>query len=110
MDAYNANPSSMRLAIDNFSKMPGDKILILGSMAELGKDSDKEHAALIDQIKNHKWREVILVGSEFEKTNHPFRQFRSSTEVKDWFQQQNFENTGILVKGSRSMQMEKVIN
>lgn len=110
MDAYNANPSSMRLAIDNFSKMPGDKILILGSMAELGKDSEKEHAELIDQIKNHNWKDVILVGGEFQKINHPFRQFRNSEEVKNWFQLQRIENATILVKGSRSMEMEKVLD
>jgi UDP-N-acetylmuramoyl-tripeptide--D-alanyl-D-alanine ligase len=109
MDAYNANPSSMRLAIDNFSKMPGDRVLILGSMAELGNESQKEHTLLVDQIKNHKWKAVALVGSEFEKINHPFHQFKNSVQVKEWFAQQNFENTSILLKGSRSMEMEKAL-
>jgi UDP-N-acetylmuramoyl-tripeptide--D-alanyl-D-alanine ligase len=107
MDAYNANPSSMRLAIDNFSKMPGDKILILGSMAELGNESHKEHGLLVDQIRNYDWKAVVLVGSEFEKISHSFHQFQNSLQVKEWFQQQKFENASILVKGSRSMQMEK---
>jgi UDP-N-acetylmuramoyl-tripeptide--D-alanyl-D-alanine ligase len=110
MDAYNANPSSMRLAVENFSKMPGEKILILGSMAELGNESQKEHAELVDQIKNHNWKAVALVGSEFEKISHPFHRFKNSLEVKEWFQQQNFENTSVLVKGSRSMQMEKALS
>jgi UDP-N-acetylmuramoyl-tripeptide--D-alanyl-D-alanine ligase len=110
MDAYNANPSSMGLAIENFSKMPGDKVLILGSMAELGNESQREHALLVDQIKNHNWRAVVLVGSEFEKINHPFHQFKNSEQVKEWFSQQNLENTSILVKGSRSMQMEKAFD
>ncbi|HET9825200.1 MAG TPA: UDP-N-acetylmuramoyl-tripeptide--D-alanyl-D-alanine ligase [Chitinophagaceae bacterium] len=110
MDAYNANPSSMRVAIDNFSKMPGEKILVLGSMAELGKESESEHATLIDQIKNHNWKEVVLVGNEFEKIDHPFRHFKDSMEAKKWFRQQNFEDASILVKGSRSMQMEKVLD
>lgn len=110
MDAYNANPTSMRLAIDNFAKMPGDKILILGSMAELGKQSEKEHGSLIDQIKNHEWKEVVLVGNEFEKVQHPFHQFKNSTEAKNWLERQQFDNTSILVKGSRSMQMEKVVD
>ncbi|HEY2722661.1 MAG TPA: UDP-N-acetylmuramoyl-tripeptide--D-alanyl-D-alanine ligase [Chitinophagaceae bacterium] len=109
LDAYNANPSSMKLAIDNFAKMPGDGILVLGSMAELGKESEKEHSVLIEQIKTHQWKEVVLVGSEFQKINHPFMQFRNSSEVKDWFQKQKFEDSNILIKGSRSMQMEKVI-
>src|SRR6478736_4774427 len=70
LDAYNANPSSMQLAIENFSKMPGDKVLILGSMAELGNESEKEHKALVKQIGDHIWKEVILVGNEFEKVSH----------------------------------------
>ena len=109
LDAYNANPSSMQLAIENFSKMPGDKVLILGSMAELGNESKKEHQALVKQIGGHKWKEVILVGNEFERVSHPFHQFKNSDEVRDWMQQQKFKNTNILIKGSRSMQMEKAL-
>jgi UDP-N-acetylmuramoyl-tripeptide--D-alanyl-D-alanine ligase len=110
LDAYNANPSSMKLAIDNFSKINGDKILILGSMAELGRESEKEHRELIEQIKSHQWKEVVLVGNEFQKISHPFHQFKNSDDVSEWMQQQKFENKNILVKGSRSMQMEKVLN
>jgi UDP-N-acetylmuramoyl-tripeptide--D-alanyl-D-alanine ligase len=108
LDAYNANPSSMKLAIENFSTMPGDKVLILGSMAELGKESEKEHAVLIEQIKNFKWKDVALVGTEFQNISHPFHQFKDSVEAKAWFHQQKFENISILIKGSRSTQMEKV--
>jgi UDP-N-acetylmuramoyl-tripeptide--D-alanyl-D-alanine ligase len=110
LDAYNANPSSMKLAIENFSNLTGDKILVLGSMAELGKDSEKEHEALINQIKQHEWKEVILVGNEFQKIKHPFHQFKNSDEVRNWIQQQKFKNAHILIKGSRSMQMEKALN
>jgi UDP-N-acetylmuramoyl-tripeptide--D-alanyl-D-alanine ligase len=109
LDAYNANPSSMKLAIENFSKMAGDKVLILGSMAELGNDSEKEHQALVKQIGDHQWKEVILVGNEFQKISHPFHQFKNSDEVNAWMQQQKFKNTSILIKGSRSMQMEKAL-
>src|SRR5437870_5045532 len=104
LDAYNANPTSMKLAIENFSNLTGDKILVLGSMAELGKDSEKEHEALINQIKEHEWKEVILVGNEFQKIKHPFHQFKNSDEVSNWIQQQNFKNAHMLIKGSRSMQ------
>jgi len=109
LDAYNANPSSMKLAIENFSKMPGDKVLILGSMAELGSESEKEHTTIVQQIRDHPWKEVILVGNEFEKVSHPFHQFKNSDEVNDWMEQQQFKNTSILIKGSRSMQMEKAL-
>jgi UDP-N-acetylmuramoyl-tripeptide--D-alanyl-D-alanine ligase len=110
LDAYNANPSSMKLAIENFSKMPGDKILILGSMAELGKESQTEHASLVGQIEKYNWKHVVLVGNEFQKIAHPFRQFNSAVEVKEWLKAQHFENTNILVKGSRSMKMEEALD
>jgi UDP-N-acetylmuramoyl-tripeptide--D-alanyl-D-alanine ligase len=109
LDAYNANPSSMQLAIENFSKFEGDKILILGSMAELGVDSAKEHAALVNLIRKKSWTDVVLVGNEFEKQNHPFHQFENSEKAKEWLSQQKLDNVSILVKGSRSMQMEKVL-
>lgn len=109
LDAYNANPASMKLAIENFSKMPGDKILILGSMAELGAESEKEHREIIELIKKYNWKEVLLAGKEFEKTKHPFHQFNTSLEIKNWLQQKNLQNVSMLIKGSRTMQMEKVI-
>jgi len=110
LDAYNANPSSMKLAVENFAKMNGDdKVLVLGSMAELGAQSRSEHELLIDQIKKYKWTDVILVGKEFGNIKHSFRQFDNAEEVKKWLQEHHFKNALVLVKGSRSMQMEKVI-
>ena len=110
LDAYNANPASMKLAIENFAKLKADKkILILGAMAELGEASLKEHELIIELIKKHTWKNVVLVGGDFKKTEHPFTSFSSTEEVKNWLQQQQPENTYLLIKGSRSMQMEKVL-
>jgi UDP-N-acetylmuramoyl-tripeptide--D-alanyl-D-alanine ligase len=109
LDAYNANPSSMKAAIDNFAKLPGEKVLILGSMAELGAGSSAEHEAIVNQIRQYDWKNVVLVGTGFGDVQHPFMQFNRSEEVLPWFQQQHFEDTRILVKGSRSMQMEKAV-
>jgi UDP-N-acetylmuramoyl-tripeptide--D-alanyl-D-alanine ligase len=109
LDAYNANPTSMKLAVENFSKLPGDKVLILGSMAELGKESEKEHNELVEQIRKYNWKEVTLVGNEFSKIDHPFNQFTDAEAARTWFHRQKFENVNILIKGSRSMQMEKTI-
>jgi len=109
LDAYNANPTSMKLAVENFSKLPGDKVLILGSMAELGKASELEHKQLIELIKKHTWKEVTLVGQEFSKVRHHYNQFSNSEEARKWFREQKFENVNILIKGSRSMQMEKTL-
>jgi UDP-N-acetylmuramoyl-tripeptide--D-alanyl-D-alanine ligase len=110
LDAYNANPSSMKLAIENFAKMHGDnKILLLGGMAELGEESVTEHKAIVDIINQHQWKNVVLVGGDFLKFKHPYTSFTNVTEAKEWLQQQHFENAHLLIKGSRSMQMEKVL-
>jgi UDP-N-acetylmuramoyl-tripeptide--D-alanyl-D-alanine ligase len=110
LDAYNANPSSMKLAIENFGRLHyPNKILMLGAMAELGDESFAEHEAIVDLIKKFSWKEVVLVGGDFQKINHPFLSFKNSTEAAQWWKDQNLTNTAILIKGSRSMQMEKVI-
>ncbi|HMT74415.1 MAG TPA: UDP-N-acetylmuramoyl-tripeptide--D-alanyl-D-alanine ligase [Chitinophagaceae bacterium] len=110
LDAYNANPSSMKLAIENFANLKADnKVLMLGGMAELGEESLDEHKAIIQLIGQYNWTSVVLVGGDFLKCNHPFFSLNNSTEAKEWFEKQNFHNTHILVKGSRSMRMEKVL-
>jgi len=111
LDAYNANPTSMKAAIRNFEKMEGgEKILLLGGMMELGADSVAEHAAIIHLIDQHAWKAVVLVGGDFEKIKHRYIYFPDSKAAKNWLDQQHFENTKMLVKGSRSMQMEKVLD
>jgi UDP-N-acetylmuramoyl-tripeptide--D-alanyl-D-alanine ligase len=110
LDAYNANPSSMKAAIENFSKMEGGpKVLMLGGMMELGSQSIEEHQQLIDLIKKYEWEKVVLVGGDFSRTNHDFLSFRDSTEAGEWFKKQHFQNSSILIKGSRSTAMEKVL-
>lgn len=110
LDAYNANPSSMKVAIENFAKLPDqNKILMLGGMAELGGESIEEHKAVVELIKQTEWKKVVLVGGDFLKFDHPFLKFQTSIQAKEWWQQQHFENTHALIKGSRSMQMEKVL-
>jgi UDP-N-acetylmuramoyl-tripeptide--D-alanyl-D-alanine ligase len=110
LDAYNANPSSMKAAIDNFSKTEGNgKMLVLGAMAELGQDSMQEHQSLIEEIQKHPWKDVLLVGGDFLKLRHPYRSFTSATEAGLWLQEQNVQDSYLLIKGSRSAQMEKVL-
>jgi len=111
LDAYNANPSSLRLAIENFSKIPSEnKVLVLGAMAELGSDSLEEHASIVSLIEKYTWKEVALVGGDFMKVKHSFHSFPSAAEAREWLQKNNFKNAYLLVKGSRSMQMEKVLD
>jgi UDP-N-acetylmuramoyl-tripeptide--D-alanyl-D-alanine ligase len=110
LDAYNANPSSMKLAIENFSRQPGEqKILLLGAMKELGEDSWEEHRALVELIQSLHFNEVILVGGDFRLIQHPFRYFEHSADAGKWLREQHLQDALLLVKGSRSMQMEKVL-
>jgi UDP-N-acetylmuramoyl-tripeptide--D-alanyl-D-alanine ligase len=110
LDAYNANPTSMKAAIENFAGMDGtDKILLLGGMMEMGEQSLKEHNSIVELINQYKWKNVVLVGGDFDKVNHHYINFKNSTEAKEWLKQQHVENAMLLVKGSRSMQMEKVL-
>jgi UDP-N-acetylmuramoyl-tripeptide--D-alanyl-D-alanine ligase len=110
LDAYNANPSSMELAIENFTHFPGkEKVLLLGAMAELGSESLEEHKMILHQIGLNTWSEVVLVGGDFLKIKHPYKSFANSVEAGKWLASRQFHNTAFLVKGSRSMQMEKVL-
>lgn len=110
LDAYNANPSSMYLAIENFAKLDAEnKILILGAMAEMGQESVTEHQQLIEQIKKYNWKNVLLVGKEFLPFEHEFTVFKQSSEAAAWYKHNQPSNAYILVKGSRSSKMELVI-
>ncbi len=110
LDAYNANPTSMRAAIENIAAMQNsNKILLLGGMMELGTESLAEHSGIINLINQYQWKAVVLVGGDFKKVVHSYIYFENAAEAKHWLQKQHFENSVLLVKGSRSMQMEKVL-
>jgi UDP-N-acetylmuramoyl-tripeptide--D-alanyl-D-alanine ligase len=110
LDAYNANPTSMRAAIDNMIQLDATKkVLLLGGMMELGEDSIAEHKAIIHLINLHQWQAVVLVGGDFKQVSESYIYFDTATEAAAWFTQQEFSNATILIKGSRSMQMEKVL-
>ncbi|MBK6991436.1 MAG: UDP-N-acetylmuramoyl-tripeptide--D-alanyl-D-alanine ligase [Chitinophagaceae bacterium] len=110
LDAYNANPSSLKLAIENFARLAGEKkVLMLGAMAELGNESFDEHKAIVEIINKYKWTNVVLVGGNFLKIEHPYISFNTSNEARKWLIEQNLENTHLLIKGSRSIKMEKVL-
>ena len=111
MDAYNANPSSMKLAIENFAGIKSDnKILLLGAMAELGNESLHEHQVIVDLIKKYSWKDVVLVGGDFNKLSHPYHSLAYADDAGKWLNEKKFEHTYFLVKGSRSIQMEKVLS
>lgn len=111
LDAYNANPTSTRAAIENFAKIKAaEKIIMLGGMMELGEESISEHEAIVNLIQKHQWSKVVLVGGDYKNIQHPYLFFNNSAEAKVWFKEQHFQDAHVLIKGSRSMQMEKIIS
>ena len=79
------------------------------AMAELGNESFDEHKAIVEIINKYKWTNVVLVGGNFLKIEHPYISFKTSNEARKWLIEQNLENTHLLIKGSRSIKMEKVL-
>lgn len=110
LDAYNANPSSMQLAIENFAKLNAThKVVCIGGMKELGTTSFEEHQALIQLLEKYTWEHVLLVGGDFEHCQHAYTFFPNALLAKQWLKEQAFENRTILIKGSRGIKMEQVL-
>ena len=112
LDAYNANPSSMLLAIKSFEKSKlQNKVLILGDMFELGQYENKFHQEIIDYCENLNINRVFLVGKIFSKTIHS-RKFLSSANYIELSKRKEFKeikNSNLLIKGSRGIQLEKLL-
>ncbi len=115
VDCYNANPSSMKVAIESFCKeySQSDNIVILGDMLELGNDTHIEHESILKILQYNKVEQVYLVGSAFGKfsSQYPFFYYFSTvTDLSKWLHQHPFNRKQILLKASRSIGLEKLIN
>lgn len=112
-DAYNANPSSMKLSIETFAKITDQqKVLILGDMLELGDQSREEHKQIIELTKNLGFKNVIFIGKNFNEVkneNHGVY-FIEINEAKKYYREQNYNNATILLKGSRGIAVEQIIS
>ena len=113
-DAYNANPSSMKAAIENFSSLPsqGTKLAILGEMLELGKASKDEHQKITDLLQHQRIPEVFLVGGGFAKTPKQtgYKLFAQVDELIEYLKQNPIGHHCILIKGSHGVHLEKVVD
>ena len=111
MDAYNANPTSMSHSIKNFRNISGDKhLLILGDMRELGHESAEEHHKIIMLLKELDFKNVMLVGEEFKKVNDSYDSYTDIDKLIEHIKENDISGCKILVKGSRGVRLEKVIN
>jgi UDP-N-acetylmuramoyl-tripeptide--D-alanyl-D-alanine ligase len=111
LDAYNANPTSVTAALKNFAKMQEEnKIVILGQMAELGDESDHEHQVIVNLIEKLQFPKVYLVGNYFLQPaeKKEFIWAASAEQLLELLKETNIHHSTILIKGSRSMKMEKV--
>ncbi|MCS6969083.1 MAG: UDP-N-acetylmuramoyl-tripeptide--D-alanyl-D-alanine ligase [Cytophagales bacterium] len=112
MDAYNANPSSMRAAIESFSRLPAmNKIAILGDMLELGSYAYEKHCQIAQQALQVGFAKVIFCGNEFYKIHSQYPNglfFQTKKELSDWLQKNPFHHAYILLKGSRGIGLETI--
>ena len=112
LDAYNANPTSMSLALESFKKTNyKNKMIIVGDMFELGKDSNHYHQEIINELEKINDCIIYIVGEYFYKTKHSDRieSFSTTKELINNLSKINISNYSILIKGSRGMQLEKII-
>ena len=112
LDAYNANPTSMEAAIKNLNKLSDkNKVLILGDMFELGNSAKDEHQNIVDLLTTLKFSDVYLVGKNFfGTTSEKIEKFETFEELKDKLKADLFQNSTILIKGSRGMALERALD
>jgi UDP-N-acetylmuramoyl-tripeptide--D-alanyl-D-alanine ligase len=114
LDAYNANPSSMELALQSFAELKGPKVAMLGDMLELGEHSLVEHKNIAQLASELEIDAVYLCGPEFEHTTqlglNKVKYYKNSEALTEWLMQHPISASYILVKGSRGVRMEKVLH
>jgi UDP-N-acetylmuramoyl-tripeptide--D-alanyl-D-alanine ligase len=114
LDAYNANPSSMSAALENFNALDvSPKMVILGEMKELGEYSSVEHRKILNQLIKYKIDKVLLVGNSFHENNlnlPHWKQFPDTDDLMNYLQTEKIKGFHILIKGSRSNRLERIID
>lgn len=113
LDAYNANPTSMFAALSNFNQLnEKPKYLFLGDMFELGNNSKEEHQAIVDYLQENFENNVFIIGENFFKTttNDSIKKYLNFEELKLDFSKLTIKEATILIKGSRGMALERILN
>ncbi|MBC8767657.1 UDP-N-acetylmuramoyl-tripeptide--D-alanyl-D-alanine ligase [Arenibacter sp. BSSL-BM3] len=111
LDAYNANPTSMRAALESFHQLKANyKIAFLGDMFELGKTAEKEHQEISDLVTIMNFDQVYLIGENFFKTKGKLNKCKSFDQLKETLKNSTLEHATILIKGSRGMALERILD
>jgi UDP-N-acetylmuramoyl-tripeptide--D-alanyl-D-alanine ligase len=114
LDAYNANPSSMKAALESFNNLKDiHKIVILGDMFELGKDASIEHQHIVDYVAQLNFNYAHFVGENFHKTfvnSTHIKLHKTIEDLKEVLNKSNIKNHSILIKGSRGMALERILD
>lgn len=109
VDAYNANPTSMKAALESFAEIDfplEQKVVILGDMLELGAESLHLHQDIVNCLEQQGIKTAFLIGEEFAKTNNPYITFPTTDQLKDYLAAHLLRNKLILLKGSHRMHLE----
>ncbi|OYX26380.1 MAG: UDP-N-acetylmuramoyl-tripeptide--D-alanyl-D-alanine ligase [Flavobacteriales bacterium 32-35-8] len=113
LDAYNANPTSMAAALNNFEKQTGNKVAIIGDMFELGDESAQEHQNIVDLANLLNIDSIILLGENFYQTridSSKSTKYKSFSDFKGAFKPASIKDATLLIKGSRGMAMERILD
>ncbi len=112
LDAYNANPTSVELSVKNFASLKKENsFLILGDMLELGSESEREHEKIVKLLQLLNFENVMLVGDVYHSLRVPssYLQFENVNDLKEWLFQNNISKANVLIKGSRGIKLETVV-
>ena len=110
IDAYNANPTSMMAALQNFKQMKAEhKMVVLGDMRELGQDSLAEHQKIIDFLNDNPFESVVLIGDQFMSLSSKFTTYPDAQSFIDDLLLQKPKGFTILIKGSNGIKLNSIV-
>lgn len=109
LDTYNANPSSMVESLKNFSTFDGSKTIIIGDMLELGDESENEHRSILEVAKSLGFDQIITVGNFFKNVNQHSESYQNVQELADALKSRNITSENVLLKASRGIALEKIL-